>query len=199
MFTSRRPPVRKLVEKEDWETLRGYDELSREVEEARVLCDWTPLPCNFAPTFKVERDQTIEKYNPKRLPSYTDRMLVRSMPGFKDNLAHAEFTSCPEFTSSDHKPIRGLFEINPTPPARSGGAFGKRLKLKFSRISAHGLPVMDFGGKADPYIVFSTDPKNILMKVKGKAAKSTTKKQTLNPTWEEEIVLHLKVQSEQVS
>ena len=72
-------------------------------------------------------------------------------------------------------------------------------QLKFSRISAHGLPVMDFGGKADPYIVFSTDPKNILMKVKGKAAKSTTKKQTLNPTWEEEIVLNLKVQSEQVN
>ena len=143
-----------------------------------MLCDWTPLPLNFAPTFKVERGSAEELYNPKRLPSYTDRMLVRSFPGYKDDLLVEEFTSCPGFTSSDHKPIRGLFEITPTPLARSGGAFGKRLRLKFSRLAARDLPQMDFGGKADPYIVFSTDPKNVLMKVKGKAAKTKYKKQT---------------------
>ena len=159
-----------MVQKKDWETLHSYDELAREVAEKRVLCDWTPLPCNFAPTFKVERDQPTEKYNPKRLPSYTDRMLVRSMPGYRDDLAHAEFTSCPEFISSDHKPIRGLFEITPVPYVQRGGEEGKAnplFSMTFTKIQAKGLPQMDYGtllekGKADPYIVFTTDPPAVM-------------------------------------
>jgi hypothetical protein len=148
-----------------------------------LLSDWKTVQCDFPPTFKVARGKRAEEYNPKRIPSYTDRILFKSFPGFRDRLDTFAYDSAPGFTSSDHKPIRGMFEIAPSPSvqfASEGGesaggnaaANGKKGKsaaqatlpeIVFSHIEAKDIPVMDpealgVGGKADPYIKFYTDP-----------------------------------------
>ena len=69
---------------------------------------------DFKPTFKVARDKVEETYNIKRLPAYTDRVLYKSYPGFRNNLKVTEFTSVPAFTTSDHKPVRAQFEVVPS-------------------------------------------------------------------------------------
>ena len=188
-----------------------------------LLSDWKTVQCDFPPTFKVARAKRAEEYNPKRIPSYTDRILFKSFPGFRDRLDTFAYDSAPGFTSSDHKPIRGMFEIAPSPSvqfASEGGesaggnaaANGKKGKsaaqatlpeIVFSHIEAKDIPVMDpealgVGGKADPYIKFYTDPPEMLVtKNKQHQVKSKTKMRTQFPEWDEEMVIKLNVEEEE--
>ena len=68
------------------------------------------LQCNFPPTFKVERgDGYVYKEN--RTPSYTDRILWRTGDLLQDMLTPLAYEPIDKFTTSDHKPIRGAFEV----------------------------------------------------------------------------------------
>jgi hypothetical protein len=53
-------------------------------------------------------------YDKKRIPSYTDRVLYKSLPGFIDNMKLSEFYSCENVPSSDHKPVVCSFELKTT-------------------------------------------------------------------------------------
>mmetsp|Transcript_5372 Transcript_5372/g.7558 ORF Transcript_5372/g.7558 Transcript_5372/m.7558 type:complete len:391 (+) Transcript_5372:2217-3389(+) len=96
------------------------DELSLEMAENRVFCNgWiAPLP-PFPPTFKVVRGYQRCVYNKKRIPSWCDRILFK----VRDNTSNSrnsrvsllDFDYIPQIKSSDHKPIRALFEIYPSP------------------------------------------------------------------------------------
>lgn len=52
-------------------------------------------PPAFAPTFKGIRGETTG-YSSKRIPSYTDRILWKSLPGHAPNLELLQFVSFPE-------------------------------------------------------------------------------------------------------
>lgn len=52
-------------------------------------------PPAFAPTFKTFRGKE-EGYSTKRVPSYTDRILWKSLPGHAPNLDLLEFDSFPQ-------------------------------------------------------------------------------------------------------
>lgn len=99
-----------LVAKQDWGTLNQHDELSRALSEKKCLVGWKTPYCNFDPTFKVARKDGYS-YNPKRSPSYTDRILYRTMDGLDEALRVSLYEPIGTFKSSDHKPIRGAFEI----------------------------------------------------------------------------------------
>lgn len=43
--------------------------------------------------------------------SYTDRILWKSADGLKDNVVPFLYEPCPEFITSDHKPIRGGYTL----------------------------------------------------------------------------------------
>ena len=159
--------IKELVSRKDWTTLRKYDELEQEIAARRVLCDWKALPCNFAPTFKVVRDEPTEVYDERRLPAYTDRVLYKPMPGLRDQISVREFTSASDFVSSDHKPVRALFDIRAAPALAAAWDIRNGnlpFSIKFKTIEAT-VPVMDSfleGGKADPYILFYTDPQSLI-------------------------------------
>lgn len=53
-------------------------------------------------------------YDKKRIPSYTDRVLYKSLPGFMDNMKLSSFYSCENVSSSDHKPVVCAFELETT-------------------------------------------------------------------------------------
>ena len=64
--------------------------------------------CDFAPTFKVARGLRGCAYSPKRLPSWTDRVLYRASqraPGVRCDLDVERYAACPDVSSSDHKPV----------------------------------------------------------------------------------------------
>ena len=56
----------------------------------------------------------LEFYDKKRTPSYTDRILYRSMPNFEKNCTPLSFVSFEDVVTSDHKPVRATFKLNPT-------------------------------------------------------------------------------------
>ena len=116
-----------------------------------------------------------------------------------------------------------MFEITPSPEIRKAGDGDEYLKASnkiqkgeseagatglpevvFSHIEAKDIPVMDVkalgvGGKADPYIKFYTEPADILVtKKQGQhQVKSSTKMRTQSPTWDEEMVIKLSVESQE--
>ena len=58
-------------------------------------------------------------YDKKRIPSYTDRVLYKSLPGFIDNMKLLSFHSCEDVPSSDHKPVVCSFELKTTDGGQS--------------------------------------------------------------------------------
>ena len=95
-------------------------------------------------------------YKTQRIPSYTDRILYKSADRLGDNLLPLAYEHCPNFITSDHKPIRGAFQIVPN---RLDGrmACEEEVRLTFKRMSCTGLPIADAVGSSDPYLMFLWD------------------------------------------
>lgn len=100
-----------FVERKDWDSLNKIDELQRALKNKDCLVGYRTLFCNFPPTFKLER-QSGYKYNDKRRPSYTDRILWKTNEGLENALYPLVYEPIDEFTSSDHKPVRAAFAVD---------------------------------------------------------------------------------------
>ena len=103
-----------LVQEKDWERLYSYDELTSAIENNDCFSGFSTSTCAFPPTFKVERKLGYA-YNPKRSPSYTDRILFTTGHCLRNHLKMLAYEPIDEFASSDHKPIRGAFEVTLNP------------------------------------------------------------------------------------
>ncbi|KAL7532231.1 hypothetical protein ACHAXR_004507 [Thalassiosira sp. AJA248-18] len=191
-----------LVDGEDWKALNDGDELAMALKKKECLAGFNTLPCNFPPTFKVARGEGYQ-YTEKRTPSYTDRILWKSADGMADNVVPFLYEPCPDFITSDHKPIRGGYIVKmnrgpsdqPSTKLTTTNSFQQnelQVHLLVSDIKCTNLPIMDaelMGGLSDPYILFVSSPKPLLWK---KAWPSTKViKRNLNPIWEEDIHLTL--------
>ena len=115
--------------------VRG-DELHLELERGAILSGFKTGMCAFPPTYKVLKGQVECGYKQKRRPSYTDRVLYRSLPGCP--LTLTEYTSVPEVTSSDHKPVRATFIANLAPEVDL--APSETTSLMVFGLKAYGLP-----------------------------------------------------------
>lgn len=49
--------------------------------------------------------------HPSLFRSYTDRILWKSTEGMKGLVTPTVYEPCPDFITSDHKPIRGAFTV----------------------------------------------------------------------------------------
>ena len=121
--------VSHMIENEQWDEILALDELNREVHAGRALRGFRALQPSFPPTFKRIRHREIKKeskslttswigkpkewqsgldskdkdtrfYDYKRMPSYTDRILVKSLPGFVSHVADQGMESCEAVLSS---------------------------------------------------------------------------------------------------
>lgn len=133
-------------------------------------------------------------YDKKRLPSFTDRILHTSLPGFKENLMNRTFESVEQCLSSDHKPVRASFDIDTVEDIHDLKVTADRrgLTMHIFNLKGQDLAEMDtvaFGGGSDPYIVLHTDPKEIM--AAGNVTRSKTIAHNLNPVWDEQMELTL--------
>ena len=110
-----REDVMKMVTAQDWEALNQADELQKALKDQTCLADFTTLPCAFPPTFKVERGPGYV-YKTNRTPSYTDRILWKTGSLLSSMVTPLSYEPIDDFTSSDHKPLRGAFEIQLNEP-----------------------------------------------------------------------------------
>lgn len=195
-----------MIVAKKWHEILKHDELNREITKHRVLNGFTALQPSFPPTFKRTRQLVINEdqissddikqyYHSTRLPSYTDRILFKSMAAFSHRLSNRFFHSCEAVTSSDHKPVMAGFTIDVTPGAhgimcydefRSSSAMKQMLRqksgrhlerkqccLKMSLTNLKGFDLkemdgfMGVGGKSDPYITITSDPPHLLCEATG--------------------------------
>lgn len=224
--------VYQWVKEENWQAILSKDELNRELAAKRTLVGFTALPPAFSPTFKRKRHQVIsattaEKaepyfditayYDPKRIPSYTDRILYKSLPSFSGDLKVTRNLMSSELTdSSDHKPVSAEFVVSTRGGAadilvtrgvlndwrkayKTNGTEGRYklrganyMKLVISDLKAANLSEMDlqlFGGKSDPYIKVNVDPPELVVTRNSKLQTSVVYHE-LNPEWvDEELVV----------
>lgn len=234
-----------MIVREQWADMMQFDELNREIAAGRILNGFIALQPQFYPTFKRTRNLSIvpvknkasfdhlgkgnfvptdrvvqDFYNEKRMPSFTDRILYKSMPAFHSDVTPSFFEACEQTMSSDHKAVRAGFVVKITKGSdgifldknilkwkgkRSSQTSGKRtdvsmLQFVVSNLRGENLEEMDsqmFGGGSDPYVVITTDPDGLML-YKGTFArtareevKSKVIKHDLNPVWSEDISFSL--------
>lgn len=99
-----------LTAEKNWNTLNKHDELSLALKNKECLVGFSTPRCDFPPTFKVERKDGYS-YNPKRSPSYTDRICYKANHLLSEKIKVQAYEPIDHFTTSDHKPLRGAFEL----------------------------------------------------------------------------------------
>ena len=117
--------VSAMLRTEEWDALYENDQLHNEIECGRLLHGFQEMQPRFLPTFKVKRHVENPTYNEKRVPSWCDRILWRSLEGHAKRLRPIEFNSAENITTSDHKPVFATFEVE----LPSVGPEGTRLEL----------------------------------------------------------------------
>lgn len=100
-----------MAKARDWRLLNKYDELGTALRQKECLTGFRTPYCAFDPTFKVARGTRECDYHPHRSPSYTDRILFKTADQLEPNVKPILYQAIPEFTTSDHKPVRAAFSI----------------------------------------------------------------------------------------
>jgi hypothetical protein len=100
----------RLTAEKDWDRLNKYDELAHALREKDCLEGFRTPECWFPPTFKVHRMDGYQ-YNEKRSPSYTDRILYKGNHLMSEKVRPLAYEPIDHFRTSDHKPLRGAFEV----------------------------------------------------------------------------------------
>ena len=160
-------------------TLHAADELSGAMARKDVLVGFEELPGlpTFHPTFKVHRWEP-EKFVVKRTPSYCDRILVKSLPGFKRNVEAIAYESCPTFVSSDHKPIRAGYSLKQPVRTIKGGSSRFTVTVSDITVKVEGRAASK-QDVPDMYVKLLADPVNV---IKGRSGKDVRTKQVANTT-----------------
>eukprot|EP00035_Acanthoeca_spectabilis_P028507 m.471030 g.471030 ORF g.471030 m.471030 type:complete len:635 (+) comp30503_c0_seq1:218-2122(+) len=167
--------------------LLAHDELLQALLKQETLGRFITVAPQFPPTFKVVKGE-VEGYNPKRIPSWCDRVLWCSLPGVAKDLQLTDYSAAAEVTSSDHKPVTASFRLCTAPPVLPPRAVGVCTAVHLTNLAATDLPVMDGvlqGGKADPYVELI-----VLPPIAGSATPVRTAviPKDLNPKWAAPLV-----------
>lgn len=98
------------------------DQLVANMNQGKVFCGFWEGQLHFRPTYKyalvngvAQNDYAFSHKNP-RMPSYCDRVLIRSRRETEQYFAPRQvlYTDCPEVRTSDHRPVVSLWQIETT-------------------------------------------------------------------------------------
>ncbi|GAB5372890.1 hypothetical protein AAMO2058_001702900 [Amorphochlora amoebiformis] len=108
----------KVIDSGEYTPLLAKDQLIAAMTEGTAFSDMSEAgEIKFPPTFKLVPDRKEAKYNAKRTPSWTDRILYRVRPkeGPRDSTVKSftpmDYTCVSTAIHSDHRPVRALFEL----------------------------------------------------------------------------------------
>eukprot|EP00299_Pterocystis_sp_00344_P018146 c9064_g1_i3.p1 GENE.c9064_g1_i3~~c9064_g1_i3.p1 ORF type:complete len:397 (+),score=79.35 c9064_g1_i3:84-1274(+) len=120
--------VAQMIKNGEYEKLVRSDQLKREMAANRALVGFQETKINFPPTFKVVRG-SIQEYANHRIPSYCDRILFSSLPGLEHRIIQTVYDSAHLVTSSDHKPVYSLFDVDTSPEELADATAREHLSL----------------------------------------------------------------------
>jgi Ca2+-dependent lipid-binding protein len=148
--------------------------------------------------------------------------LYTSADDMQSKLTPLAYEPCPGFITSDHKPVRGVFEIQTiggtSTSSSTSNDMTEPFSITFSNMKCTNLPSMDIDGSSDPYIMFVCDPmdlvkddrdphgdpKRTIQRQLGNYAKvkwpcTSYIAKNLNPTWGNDETVKLCIPSTNVS
>ena len=110
--------VKQMIDDKEYAKLLEIDQLNQSIKEGLAWYRFEEGAIDFAPTFKVlKKEPGPGHYKKQRVPSYCDRVLFKSSPHLKGNVEVKKYVSCPDVSTSDHKPVvADLFIQTSTPP-----------------------------------------------------------------------------------
>lgn len=136
--------VHAMVGEERWAELMAADQLRAAQRAGDAFVGFSEGEPSFAPTFKLRRQAGLA-YNEQRTPSYTDRVLWKSMPPLERRLALTGHVSVDRVSTSDHKPVVCSFCAKPSPQplgpdvrASSSGERSATIRVDEVRVLLHG-------------------------------------------------------------
>eukprot|EP00729_Bicosta_minor_P030967 gene30967-30831_t len=147
-------------------TLQRGDELGALIEEKKVFVGWDTAAPTFKPTFKVKRAEDLV-YIKKRIPSWCDRVLTKSLPGFQTLLKQTLYVQLSCAATSDHKPIRAGYTVQFPPALPPTAERNIEVQITFTGLNAEIVrdQKRDRFDTPDPYLTFFADPLDLALSV----------------------------------
>lgn len=110
-----------------------FDQLNYLKNEGFIFRGYSEDKIRFPPTYKYDPGTNqFDTSQKKRVPSYTDRILYKHQTTTAVNPLH--YDSVQEVTTSDHKPVWGMWEVKVRPGKDnvplSGGLFNREVYLE---------------------------------------------------------------------
>lgn len=179
-FEDRWDRVEAMINDGQLDELYELDELQQQIKLGRAFTGWTTPQPPFPPTYKVERDEPYMFHGKRnRIPSWTDRVLYRSLPGFESDLSMLSYESCPNFMSSDHKPVMCSFKIsNPlrnvdviNPNTIKPGQMYYFLQFSSVQLTLSAEKHTRSLDRPDPYFAVYSDPPGLLVDLRAQTLK----------------------------
>lgn len=111
--------------------VEDHDELRALLNSKQLFYGFEEPSIGFYPTFRRIRGEQLNPADPHsflknftlitskggyRIPSYTDRVLHSSLLGSQDMIECISYSSCESVTTSDHKPVFGIFQVTLNEP-----------------------------------------------------------------------------------
>jgi len=85
------------------------DELKKAMKEYEAFVGYSELPIDFKPTFKYHKG--TDKYNTKRRPAWTDRVLYKVGEGSRGEIKGLTYQRVESLKISDHRPVFAEFRV----------------------------------------------------------------------------------------
>jgi len=179
-----------IVDAEDWATMNKHDELGRALREKKILVGFQTHPIRTCPTYRCERKQGVH-YDYERIPSHTDRILWKSVEETPRSVEALLYEPIPDFSTSDHKPVRGVFFL-PNRPSLRLNPEKTILNLTLKGFKCTNLrPASNpLHSDVDTYLDFQLQPSILELKSNNKQRRGRTYtiNSTDNPSWPKEDV-----------
>lgn len=103
--------VIELIHGEKWDELARSDQLNREMNSSHVFVGFNEGSIAFPPTYRMNKDAGGYSNKRNQNPSYTDRILYRSRPGYRSDVVLKFYNSVMALKQSDHRPVHAAFSL----------------------------------------------------------------------------------------
>ncbi|KAF9011762.1 Endonuclease/exonuclease/phosphatase [Cyathus striatus] len=108
--------IRNVLADTEWDgkydTLLRFDQLKKAMINERAFSSFREFPISHAPSYRFSPGLLTDKlgYDVKRKPAWTDRIL--NMPSAACQVHQRTYTSHPQITMSDHRPVAADFDVD---------------------------------------------------------------------------------------
>lgn len=112
-----------LVNGKQFGAIMAHDQMVKEMGKGRAFVGFYEGRVEFAPTYRWLRDKPEFSWKRGQTPSFTDRVLHRSLPGVAGHVSLHEYASGTSLFGSDHRPVAASYSVgvrryysSPAPP-----------------------------------------------------------------------------------